>query len=84
MSAIDTFRWARVNDRKKAHLWLGDGTACGITKWHHLSIDAPEEACEVCMAYGQGWLDRHVHGPKPPLNVSPLAAHTLLPVGATP
>ncbi len=82
MSAIDTLRWARVNNLRKRHLWLGDGTACGITKWHSLSIDAPEEPCKRCLAYAQGWLDRHIHGSNPPLNVSPICFDTRLPDGA--
>lgn len=79
---IDTFRWARVNNRKKRHLWLGGGTACGITKWHTIDTDAPEDACKVCMAYARGWLDRHTLGANPPLHVSPIGADTRLPKAA--
>ncbi|QSR25550.1 hypothetical protein CFH99_07930 [Nocardioides aromaticivorans] len=77
--AVDSLRWARVNNRRKRHLWLGSATACGISEWHTLSIDAPEEACASCAAYGRGWLDRHVFGSNPPIDRSPIAASTRLP-----
>ena len=69
---IESFRWTIVNHSKNRHLWLGHGTACGITKWHDIREADDQKACRACWAYAQGWLDRHDHGPNPPLDCSPL------------
>lgn len=75
------FRWAKVNERRRVHLWLGDATACGLTiesrggDVHRVESAYPKPACKPCWAYLQGWLDRHDYGPAPALtDPNPLAA----------
>jgi hypothetical protein len=82
---IQTFRWAKVNGRKKIHLWLGKGTACGLAlgdDFKSATIAYPDPSCRVCLAYAQGWLDRHDHGSAPPLHVSPIGCDTRLAVAS--
>jgi hypothetical protein len=65
---IASLRWAKVNSRKRIHLWLGHTTACGLLLGddvHRLEMAYPEPACPRCLAYARGWLDHHDTGDRP-------------------
>lgn len=68
---IPTLRWAKVNGKKKRHLWLGHETACGGLLYgdnvHRLEIAHPIPACGKCLAYARGWLSHHDTGDRPQL-----------------
>jgi hypothetical protein len=79
---IPTFRWAALDRYRKAHVWLGTATACGLGLRWTLQTWKPEaeQMCPACRAYVQGWLDRHDHGAKPVFEVGvpdPLAHDTV-------
>ncbi|MFE4818562.1 hypothetical protein ACFRFU_19445 [Streptomyces sp. NPDC056704] len=87
---VPTFRWAALDRYRKAHVWLGAATACGLAMRWTLQTWKPEadQMCPTCRGYVQGWLDRHDHGnnPQPGQGVPVPLAHntkTELPQEAT-
>ena len=64
---VPTFRWAALDRYRKAHVWLGSETACGLGMKFTLQSWKPEaeQMCPACRGYVQGWLDRHDHGSRP-------------------
>jgi hypothetical protein len=86
---IASLRWAKVNSRKKIHLWLGSSTACGLLYGedvHRLEVTYPNPACPRCHAYARGWLDHHDTGDRPTIGASlpdPTGADTHLALAVT-
>ncbi|MFC8339222.1 hypothetical protein ACFUJX_19735 [Streptomyces rubiginosohelvolus] len=75
---VGTLRW--TTHRGLDHLWLGKASACGRT---FLTLrrgnDANVPYCTTCLAYAQGWLDRHTHGAAPEFGQpDPTGAYTVL------
>lgn len=64
---VPTFRWAALDRYRKAHIWLGAATACGLEMRWTLQTWKPDagQMCPACRGYVQGWLDRHDNGPSP-------------------
>ena len=64
---IPTFRWAALDRYRKAHVWLGAATACGLGMRWTLQTWKPDadQMCPACLGYVRGWLNRHDHGANP-------------------
>lgn len=64
---IRAMRWCHHYGR--AHLWLGQATACGRVPRNLGQSGAPY--CTVCLAYAHGWTGAPGHGPAGPGHPDP-------------